>query len=177
MTIFDEFSEPKDLLAKAVREGRKALVLNDSTQEVCDHFFNFCITAHSIRDWCINYLAFPKNSFEAANFHNRCCKSEYLNFCRDIANSSKHMVLRTTTPSTVKSIEETIILTAALDLNGNKIANSEMYSRSLDVVLPNGESLSMFMVIASTIIHWQTIFSEYGIEIDHRCNSALICVE
>lgn len=177
MPIFDAYKAPKDLLAKAVREGRRAYLKSESPQQVSDHFFNFCVTAHAIRDWCIQHLSFDEKSIEASNFHNRCCKSKNLKNCRDIANSSKHMVLRPGTVSTVASVCETQTATVAVDTSGQKISGSEMYLPSLEVQLPDGTFVSMFMLLVGAINDWQAIFNEYGIEFDARCSPILIVGE
>lgn len=177
MPIFDAYKEPKDLLAKAVREGRRAYLKSDSPQQASDHFFNFCVTAHAIRDWCIQHLLFDEKSVEAQEFHKRCCKSKNLKYCRDIANSLKHMVLRPGKCSTVVSVYETQIETVAIDTEGKKIPNSELERPSLEVQFPDGTFTSLFTVLIETIHDWQAIFNEYGIECDARCNSILIVGE
>lgn len=177
MLIFDVYKEPKDLLAKAVREGRRAYLKCDNTEQVSDHFFNFCVTAHAIRDWCIQYLEYDEKSLEAQAFHERCCKSKNLQYCRDIANSLKHMVLRPGKVSTVTSVYETKIDTVAIDTLGKKIPNTEIERQSLEVLFPDGTFTSMFLVLIETIHDWHAIFNEYGIEYDAKCNSILIVGE
>lgn len=55
---------------------------------MCDHFFNFCVTAHSIRDWVIHSQNAPRQAV-----HDRCNRVEVLPACRDIANAGKHFAL------------------------------------------------------------------------------------
>jgi len=42
------------MLLKLIREGNR-ITFEDEYENISDHFFNFSITAHSLRDWCIKY--------------------------------------------------------------------------------------------------------------------------
>ncbi len=87
------------------------------------------------------------------------------------------MVLRPGKVSTVSSVLETQIETVAIDKSGQKIPNSDSVRQSIEVQLLDGTFTGMFMVLVGTVEDWRTIFKEYGIAYDARCNSILIVSE
>ena len=91
MSILKEYKEPKDLLEKLLREGERTWKSED-IQEKADHFFNFCVTSLSLRDWCITYLNLDNS--EQSKFYEIHSKNEWLNYCASIANLAKHFKLR-----------------------------------------------------------------------------------
>lgn len=85
------YLSPGDLFNKLEREARRLSQAAASSDKaaMCDHFFNFCVTAHSMRDWVIHsYGALPQD------VHDRCNQVDELAACRDIANASKHFSLK-----------------------------------------------------------------------------------
>ncbi|GED43677.1 hypothetical protein [Cobetia marina] len=100
MSILPVLDSPNDLLMKLCRESMRTYTAK-SIEEVSDHFFNFCITAHAHRDWIIKYSDLDKKSVH-------CYFNQYetLRMCRDIANASKHFGLDRQKPSSVLSVQE-----------------------------------------------------------------------
>lgn len=65
MSVIKEFKFPKDLLEKLAREGERTWK-STNIEDKADHFFNFCVTSLSLRDWCITFLELEgakKNDF------------------------------------------------------------------------------------------------------------------
>ena len=92
MDLVPTLNSVRDLLKKLEREAYRAYHSKHPVS-MYDHFFNFCITAHSMRDYF----------FEEGNIRDRASKQQYhdewnndqfLIACREIANSTKHLVLR-----------------------------------------------------------------------------------
>ena len=82
----------RDLLRKLEREAYRAYHSRNPVN-MYDHFFNFCITAHSMKDYF----------FEESNINDTRLRKKYhvewnsdcfLIACREIANVTKHLVLR-----------------------------------------------------------------------------------
>ena len=82
----------RDLLKKIEREANRAYRSHNPVS-MNDHFFNFCITAHSMKDYF----------FEESDIHDKRLREQYyvewnndrfLIACGEIANSTKHLVLR-----------------------------------------------------------------------------------
>ncbi|WP_114633638.1 hypothetical protein [Vibrio splendidus] len=162
MSILHGFSEPRDMLYKLLRDGRKCHIA-ESVECKFDHLFNFVVTGHSIRDWCIDFLNLDGAGKNA--FHIRCNQSEYLEYCRDIANTSKHFRLSdgVRSVSNVASAQEEYV-----DLDGdfNKIPGTEQKKNSAMIVLPSNEEVELFYFIHGVISQFKTIFTEYDIPYD-----------
>ncbi|PIL42053.1 hypothetical protein CR105_26380 [Massilia eurypsychrophila] len=83
---------------------------------MCDHFFNFCITAHSLRDWIINLQMVERQSV-----HDRCNQVSELAACRDIANASKHFDLKVDRKPIAKGavVSQSSVVDVFQDSSGN----------------------------------------------------------
>jgi hypothetical protein len=79
---------PHDLLNKLERESTRVFdsVKTENKIDICVFFFNYCVTAHSIRDWIKKD---PNFKFDKSEIHDICNKFPELEACRDIANSNK----------------------------------------------------------------------------------------
>ncbi|GAB2199482.1 hypothetical protein [Sessilibacter sp. MAH4] len=175
MTILYEYKVPKDLLAKLVRDGRKAHLHSKNAEEFCDNLFNFCITAHALRDWCIKSLNLSGTAKE--DFHNRCNASNYLQYCRDIANTTKHFSLDGDRTSSVTGTTQHSAEVVSVTVSGEVIEGSASLSQSALVHVTDGNPVEAFRVLIGTVQEWNRIFTEYGIPGDDRSNSALIAAQ
>ncbi|EOG7656582.1 hypothetical protein ACLMNU_003489, partial [Vibrio cholerae] len=86
MSFIQNISEPKDMLLKLIREGNR-IVFEEDPENLTDHFFNFSVTAHSVRDWCIKYKG---QQALKKKLHQEWDKQPFLVIAKDIANSVKH---------------------------------------------------------------------------------------
>lgn len=175
MTLLYEYKVPKDLLAKLVRDGRKAHLCSTSAEEFCDNLFDFCITAHAIRDWCIKSLSLSGSAIQT--FHDRCNKSNYLQYCRDIANTTKHFSLDEKKTSSVSEVTEYNSEVVSITTTGDIIEGSASLSQSALVYVADGNPVEAFRLLIGTVQEWNRIFTEYGIPSDGRSNSALIAAQ
>ncbi|MGI2141632.1 hypothetical protein [Shewanella baltica] len=86
MSFIQSISEPKDMLLKLIREGNR-ITFEEEPENLTDHFFNFSVTAHSIRDWCIKY---QNQQATKKTLNQQWDKQPFLVIAKDIANSVKH---------------------------------------------------------------------------------------
>ena len=104
MPLTSALGTPAALYRKLEREAYRAYHAHSPAHKA-DHFFNFCVTAHSMRDFCLEHLGKTQKS-DQQPYHALWNKQPILVATTEIANSSKHFVLRTpgtqalTTPST-----------------------------------------------------------------------------
>ncbi|MBE0378318.1 hypothetical protein [Pseudoalteromonas prydzensis] len=157
MSLIEGFVSPKDLLLKMFREGRRTH-LSEREEDVADHFLNFCITAHSLRDWCIKEKSIPQQSL-----HDYCNKSIYLEHCRDIANSSKHFGLRSGSGSTVQQVSNDIAKFQTINSNG-EILEDHHDRNTLIIELPDGTEQLLMMFLYNVGTKWLEIFDFYNID-------------
>jgi|SRR5690554_773227 len=164
VTIFKNSGE---LLAKVTREGRR-VNFHRNEVELLDAFFNFCISAHSIRDWCIKELKL--NEDEKNQFHESCNKHKYLEYVRDIANGSKHFGLDKNKKSTVESVAACEASFTYMNITENILGKSENET-TVKLLLPNGEDVFVFVFLNQVVRSLRSIMDNYGLPYDkYKCN-------
>ena len=82
----------RDLIKKLQREGRRAYQAHNDVQKA-DHFYNFCVTAHSMKDYFFEEMDLITDSTKQP-FRTEWNKDGLLFAASEIANASKHLVLR-----------------------------------------------------------------------------------
>lgn len=172
MSAIKKFDHPKELLHKLYREGRRANLAN-SELDIVDYVFNFCVTGHSLRDWIIKHLQL--NESQKSKFHDQCNLNEYLKYCRDIANSSKHFGLDLLKQSTVSSVNTEKVEFCSIDTQGNLIPNSNIDKLSAKVEIAQGNKIDLLMFIHYVAEAFKEIFVTNNIEFDVQLtNSAIL---
>lgn len=162
MGILYGYVEPKDMLYKLMRDGRKAH-FPATPEDMCDNIFNFCITGHSMRDWCIKYLGIDSDKEAKKKFHEKCNENEHLKYCRDIANASKHFGLSSDRTSTVSKVKSEQTSYGSFDLYGRRVEGSETQQQTAKVVLSDGKEIDLIMFLLGVFNGLQAIMDDYGI--------------
>ncbi len=89
MELPNDLRTPRDLFGKLKREADRFRLDPNA-----DHLFNFMVTAWHLQEWVQNGPA--KNSSAIETDQKALCATDCIQMCRDIANASKHFVLRST---------------------------------------------------------------------------------
>ena len=155
----DTFSHPKEIWNKIHREASRAYNSKDLT-DIKDHILNFCITSHSLRDWCIKHLGLPNS--EKDQFHNECNKFDFLKYCRDIANSTKHFGLDSGKSSCVKELVHNNTQYSRILPNGN--IHSEFEQESYYILIDEANRVDLLMFFFKVQEAWESIFSLYDVD-------------
>lgn len=92
MKLTPTIRSTSDLLRKLERENYRVLHARNALHRA-DHFMNFCITAHSMQDHLLEHLGHVQAGTDNA-FRNRWKEEPAVLAAADIANSTKHFVLR-----------------------------------------------------------------------------------
>ncbi|WP_139231721.1 hypothetical protein [Azotobacter beijerinckii] len=167
-------NEPKDMLLKLIREGNR-IIFEEDPAELSDHFFNFSVTAHSLRDWCLksqNIQSQKKQANEAWDKHS------YLVVAKDIANSVKHFGIDRYTPSLAGSEESSTDFVEFL--HGEDIPakmerahSEEEFRRSVSqprpsvlITFSDGSSIDLTDYAFKVINYWVGYFDENNIPRD-----------
>lgn len=172
MSTINAYKEPQDLIFKLLREGRRTWRTSDP-QEKCDHFFNYCVTAHALRDWCIKYLEL--SGVDKNNFHAEMNLIKYFAECRDIANSSKHFGLdaKASSVSTAFPTESEF----AVITGGQNSEQYEMVKRmDISISLADGSSVELFGFLHHTANNWIETLKRKGIPINDGYNPVYMFV-
>mgnify|MGYP003403725033 CR=1 FL=1 len=161
MSLIPNLKNPNDLLLKLCRESINVYQSNKDV-EVLDRFFNFCITAHSLRDWIIK-----SGNLNESSFHEHCNKFDSLKMCRDIANANKHFGLDPGKVSSAAAIDEKELSYRPMtpgDIDPNNIIKKP----SLEVLDQNGNTIGLKDFMNITIENWAGVFDHFLIARDQN---------
>lgn len=148
------YKNPEDILFKILREGRRTW-LAENIEDKCDHFFNFCVTAQALRDWCIKYLKLIDQK-EKEIFHEEINKHKYFKECRDLANSSKHFTL---TKDNSSVISTKTLFSEFRPLTGFDNSNYLPSKEKLDInIILSDETVCLFEFLHFIALGWIEIF-------------------
>ena len=92
MTLTPTLASVEALYRKLEREFYRAYHHTDRLHKA-DHFLNFCITAHSMRDHFLERVG-KITQTDQKPFHDQWAKKPLLVAAQEIANSTKHFTLR-----------------------------------------------------------------------------------
>lgn len=171
MSAVSTYKEPKDLLFKLLREGRRTW-LAKNIEDKSDHFFNYCITAHSLRDWCIKHLQLSGNDVDL--FHKEMNSINCLAECRDIANSSKHFKLK---DSLVSSAFPTQSEFASITGEEHQIDYEITKRLDIDIVLSNGNTMDLFWFLHQTSSSWIDVLKRKNIPTEDGFDTIYMFIE
>ena len=165
MSLRFHYIVPGDLLKKLEREAARLFdaASNSKKESMCDHFFNFCVTAHSIRDWVINSEGLKNKDLE--NFHTRCNKVQELAACRDIANANKHFSLTENRNPVARGavVSRSSVVDMFRDADGLFFASEPRETIELSVVINGRPTQESHQFTRLVINAWEEIFKEFGI--------------
>jgi hypothetical protein len=164
-------NEPKDMLLKLVREGNR-VVFEENPTDLLDHFFNFSVTAHSLRDWCLKYknIQAQKKQMHITWDQNPC-----LVIAKDVANSVKHFGIDLYTPSlsgSSESFTDYIVFRGDEDIptKMGKARDDEEFRNSVSQPSPSylinfndGTSIDLSEYVFNTINYWVKYFDSHNI--------------
>ncbi len=170
MSVISIYNEPSDILFKIIREGRRAW-LSEAKGDKCDHFLNFCVTAQSLRDWCIKYLGLSGADSNA--FHDDVNLRKYIPECRDIANSSKHFGLR----NSISLVDSAKPCESTFHVLSNMGTTASEKRSDIKLMLSSGEEVDLFIFLHSVVSEWIEILKSRGIPFDPTLKPEVMFVE
>lgn len=183
MSFIQGINEPKDLLLKLIREGNR-IIHEEERIELTDHFFNFSVTAHSLRDWCVKFQNMTKP--QSISSHSAWDRKRYLIIAKDVANSVKHFGIDRYDPSIVGTSENSTEF-VAFTLGENIVAKmekaqtSEEYRKSVSEARPSylikfkdEPDFNLTDYVSNTIDYWVDYFDQNGIPRDKPYDSKFI---
>ena len=160
MSLIHTFKEPKDILRKLAYDGN-LLLWTEDIQWLAYTLFNFSVTAHALRDWCLKHLG-VNDSPQEKGFHDSWNKIAALVVVRDIANSSKHFGLRKA--STVSSVNTSTAPWVSFWSEKDFESPQEPVERaSYAVSFSDGTSMEIYELVRLTYDAWLSFFQRYSI--------------
>jgi hypothetical protein len=103
MPFTARLTSPLALYRKLERESYRAFHAKTPLHKA-DHFFNFCVTAASMRDYTLEHLN-KVTQAQRSPYYAAWAKIPMLVAAAEIANSSKHFVLRDTSTGQPKNVK------------------------------------------------------------------------
>ena len=157
------------LFRKLERESYRAFHTRSATHKA-DHFFNFCVTAHAMRDYCLEHLG-KVTATDKQPFHELWNKSPTLVATMEIANLSKHFVLRVPKTKSLKTpatqtvrIRKSRFVDIYVDQAGrHRLVRVE--HADVSVALSDGTILLMHQFTHEVMEYWRTYLAKHGIRL------------
>jgi len=157
------------LYRKLERESYRAFHAKTPLHKA-DHFFNFCVTAASMRDYTLEHLN-KVTQAQQSPYYDAWAKIPMLVAAADIANSSKHFVLRdrsTGQPKSVKTRAVRMKKSAFVDIYTNAAGEIKMVradSTEVSVTLSDGKVLELYAFTHEILKYWKSFLASQGVKV------------
>jgi hypothetical protein len=173
------FSKPTHILEKAIRDAR-TMNYAKNEQAAADALFNFCVTCHSLRDWCLK----ADGTLNASNEHEDWNKIPSLAIASDIANSSKHSGLNR--PPKIIGVQRNTIkvlnfppdrldeIRQTLANNPDAFNDDLIEKPSFEIVLSDGTKVSTTDLSTQAIDFWISYFDSKQIDRKSTINAGQV---
>jgi len=168
MSLNPILDSPVALFHKLEREQYRAYHERNAIHKA-DHFFNFCVTAHSMQDYFLESL--KKVAQVDRQPHFDTWKQEPLLVAvKEIANSSKHFVLREHdgTPKSIATKRVRRRKDQFMDLYSDasgRIHALPVTAPYISVTLSDGSKHALHIFTTDVLNYWRKYLAEYGIRI------------
>ena len=150
-------NNPLDILHKLEREMHRALHHKNYVHKL-DHFYNFCITANSIKDYIFKYQKVVTKE-DKVDYHKLWNKNTYIKVSKDIANGNKHCDLKKihgVSASTSQIIEVRVV-------NNNDLIEIPLNVPDYTIVV-NNIKVGLFEFTREIIDYWKWYLESIGIK-------------
>jgi hypothetical protein len=173
MSLLPTISGPADLFEKLMREAERTIGGIDNTARA-DHFYNFCITALSLRDHMWEHVnAVEENTKD--KYRNKWGMTDEVQAAYDIANTLKHFTLRHRGSNTRRIANTRNVVTEQSNLSYHYVDRPpDRYKvDSFIIQLKTGESFEMWDFFEAVSQYWESVFAKEGIELSKKCSDYL----
>lgn len=126
-----------------------------------DHFYNFCITAQSVKDYVLEHLDKHKKA-EKKPYRDEWDAVDCLNAAAEIANTSKHYILRKE-PET-KSLEASSSIIINVIVTDKRVNTIEENAPDYKIVMSNGNEIYLYQFMQEVIEYWKNYLQSIGIK-------------
>jgi hypothetical protein len=174
-------SDASDLLNKLNRELHRAIHHRHPLHKA-DHLYNFCITAHALRDYFFEAKGIVTDKAKKAPYHKSWEKIPELVAAGEIANSAKHFVLReprTRSPITSATQAVSASTVTHIQLLFNKRGELLQIAQESDapdwvVKMPHGKRWGLHAFMSDVAHYWREFLVAEGIPIQSQTEPELL---
>ena len=145
---------------KVLRERYRTWHARDSIHRA-DHFYNFCITAQSLRDYFLAHKGWGKHCSESQRQHEEWNSNEVLRAVQEIANSAKHFSLHR--PPQTKAMEATRSAAVDVYMDGGKLSCVQAVIPDFLVTMASGKEYDLWETMSAVSEYWRQFLAEAGI--------------
>ena len=145
---------------KVLRERYRTWHARDFIHKA-DHFYNCCITAHSLRDYFLAYMGCGGDHENKEKQHVEWNSNEVLQAVKEIANSAKHFSLRRS-PQTVGT-EATTGAAVDVYVEGEKLNCVEVVIPDFVVTMASGKEYRLLEMMSEVSEYWRLLLTGNGI--------------
>ena len=170
MALTPTLESIEDLFGKLEREAYRAYHTKKEIHKA-DHFYNFCVTAHSMRDYFFKHKEIKEQSAQNL-YHDKWNKDKCLLAAKEIANSSKHFTLRKA-PKT-KTVEPTKSDFVEVWIGNGTTWDKFVELPDLIVTLEDGGKFALHEFTGHVRDYWVTFLSSKSIEVRQQTVSELL---
>jgi hypothetical protein len=162
-------TSPLALYRKLEREACRAFHAVTPLHKA-DHFFNFCVTAASMRDYTLEHLG-KITPAEKQPYHAAWSGVPALTAAAEVANSAKHFVLRDRTtgkPAAVKTKAVRMRKASFADVFVNAAGDTEAVRTlrtEVHVTLSDGQVLELYAFTDQILKYWSTYLTSLGLRV------------
>lgn len=177
MTLSAQLSSPAALYRKLEREAYRAYHAPTALQKA-DHFFNFCVTASSMRDYCLEHQGMltwaQRKPYDSAWW-----SVPLLVAAIEIGNSAKHFVLRdlnTGAPKTVQTRTARMKKAKFVDIYADQSGSIKavpVERTEVTVTLSDGQRLELFLFTRGLLDYWKSYLKSIGINVRKQSHAQL----
>ena len=151
---------PLDVLHKLEREMHRAFHHGNYVHKA-DHFYNFCITAHSLKDAILAHVQITAE-LEKQTKYAEWNAHPLLKAATEIANTAKHFELRKSPTTKALALTRSTVIEVRIAESG-EIKNVPMEAPDYKVVLPDDTEVPLFEFTRGIIDFWRAYLVSSGI--------------
>ena len=177
MTLTPTLASIEELYRKLERESHRAYHARKRLHKA-DHFFNFCVTAHSLRDYFFERKGITTKG-DKAPYHQLWDGYPALVAAGDIANTSKHFTLRfpdgTLRPRRTRRVRMVRHYFADVFASSSgEVRTVLVKAPDVTVTLSDGTRLELYQFMAEVLDYWRFYLRSQSIVIRRQSLRQLI---
>ena len=167
----------EDLFGKLEREAYRAYHAEKEIHQA-DHFYNFCMTAHSMKDHFFERKQIIKHP-EKNPYYDKWKEDEFLVAAFEIANTTKHFTLRepkSREPKELKTqkVEPTNSWFVNVYVGQDGLSEKFVQKPDLIITLETEEEFELYQFTSHVIEYWATFLRSESINVREQPVSELL---
>lgn len=167
MILTTSLQSINDLFGKLEREEYRAYHARKEIHKA-DHFYNFCVTAHAMKDYFLEYKGLAEHKHKG-RYHEMWNNDVFLIAVSEIANTAKHFMLRERRSSKPKELKtkgvepkESCFVNVCIDDKG-RLLEAFVIKPDLIVTFKDGKEFELWEFTKHVTDYWRTFLESEGV--------------